>query len=262
MTLKEELLSMVREQPGISRSSLCNVFGLTDYRLNRVFRQIERELSGNTIVHHPTRGVWIVEMDPDRCLGMDWLGREAGGYRQCSHAPRFRDGCCYEHSQCENPEIVAFSRKLSYLVGPAEPSAHNLCQLNLAQVEGLSDTLDAISPMTRKDAVSKIKYQQILSAALAMLRWRLQQRRANTDNWIPPEFRERHGRSSVNPFEYSLKKHFAILEVPTDAEKEEVVKAWKRLCRRFHPDVDGGDEDRMKQINLAKERIFRIRRWD
>ena len=38
--------------------------------------------------------------------------------------------------------------------------------------------------------------------------------------------------------------------------------AWKRLAKRCHPDREGGDEEKMKAVNLAKERIFRLRRWD
>ncbi len=262
MPLKEQVLACVIEQPGISIRRLRDMFDLSDYRLNRVFRHLERNFSGKTIVRDPDYGVWLVDVDPERCSGMNWTGVEAGGYVQCPGPREFADGRCYEHSQCENPAMTAFLRKLGYLVGPADPTAHGICQLNITEVEGLVETLKDISPMTLRDARNKARYSRILNAGLAMLRWRLQRRRANEENWIPPEFRQRHARSSVNPFEYSLKKHFELLEVPTDAAKQEVLKAWKKLCRRFHPDVEGGDEDKMKQINLAKERIFRIRRWD
>ena len=79
---------------------------------------------------------------------------------------------------------------------------------------------------------------------------------------IPPEFFERHRRSSGNTFDYALKKHFLVLEVASDATRQQVLNAWRRLARRHHPDAAGGDEERMKAINLAKERIFRIKRWD
>ena len=253
---------MVLEVPGISRRSLREQFGLSDYRLNRVFRHLERDFTGQTIVHHPERGVWLVKVNSDQCPGMNWVGASSGGYRQCPNHGDFDDGCCYEHSECENPEMVAFVRKLAYLVGPAEPTPYNLAQLTLAEVQGLADTLTNIVPLTRKDAVNKEKLRRVITSARAMVRWRHWRRRAQEDNWIPPEFRDRHGRSSVNPFEYSLKQHFQVLEVSIDAERGEVLKAWKRLCRKYHPDVEGGDEDKMKQINRAKERIFRIRRWD
>jgi len=262
MSLEEQVLICVIEQPGVSRRRLCDMFDLSDYRLNRVFRHLERDFTEKTIVHHPDHGVWLVDLDPERCSGMNWTGAEAGGYQQCLAPGELADGCCYAHSQYENPEMVAFLRKLAYLVGPAEPTAHRIFQLSITEVEALVDRLANISPLTLKDARNKAKYSQILKAGLAMLRWRLQRRRAGSDSWIPPEFRHRHARSSVNPFEYSLKKYFELLQVPTDAAKQEVLKAWKKLCRRFHPDMEGGDEDKMKQINLAKERIFKIRRWD
>lgn len=260
--MKNQVLAIVLEEPGISRQNLRETFGLSNYRLNRVFRELERELPGQTIVHHPEHGVWLVEVNSDQCSGMNWKGVQSGGYKQCPNHGEFDDGCCYLHSACENPEMVAFVRKLAYLVGPAEPTPYGLAQLTLIEVQDLADTLTNIVPLTRKDAVNREKLRRVIATALSMVQWRIQRRRAHSDNWIPPEFRDRHGKSSVNPFEYSLKKHFHLLEVPIDAEKEEVLKAWKRLCRKYHPDVEGGDEDKMKQINLAKERIFRIRRWD
>ncbi|MDQ7781814.1 MAG: J domain-containing protein [Desulfomonilaceae bacterium] len=262
MSLKDQVLTTVIDQPGISRDRLCDLFDLTDYRLNRVLRQLVRDFSGKTIVHSREHGVWIVDVDPERCSGMIWHGIEAGGYHQCLNTRDFADGCCYEHSQCESPSMTAFLRTLAYLVGPAEPTAHSVSGLNLSEVERLVDGLKNISPMTLKDARNKAKYTRLLGAGLAMLKWKLQQRRDRSENWIPPEFRDRHARSSVNPFEYSLKKHFELLQVPTDSAKHEVLKAWKKLCLRFHPDMEGGDEDKMKQINSAKEWIFRIRRWD
>jgi hypothetical protein len=34
------------------------------------------------------------------------------------------------------------------------------------------------------------------------------------------------------------------------------------MGRRHHPDAAGGDEERMKAINLPKEGIFRIKRGE
>ena len=79
---------------------------------------------------------------------------------------------------------------------------------------------------------------------------------------IPPEFEERHRRSSINTYEYSLKKYFILLEVSESASRDDVLKAWRKMARRYHPDAEGGDEEMMKHVNLAKERIFRLRRWD
>ncbi|MBM3300368.1 MAG: J domain-containing protein, partial [Deltaproteobacteria bacterium] len=195
-------------------------------------------------------------------LGMNWMGGvEEGGYRQCGSPPAFPDGRCYEHSEYESLDMVAFLRTLCSVSGPREPTPRSLCQIGLVRVEELLNTLRGISPATRKDFVTKQKLLEILRVAWAILRSRERRARIDRENWIPPEFWARHRRSSMSPFEFSLKKHFQELEVAVDATREEVLKAWKKLCLKFHPDLAGGDEERMKRINLAKDRIFRIRRW-
>jgi DnaJ-domain-containing protein 1 len=148
-------------------------------------------------------------------------------------------------------------------VGPAEPSSRSLSLLTLLELEELVLTLQRIAPMSRKDQGTKRKLLSMLVAARATRRWKEEMwRRRMEERRIPPEFEERHRRSSINTYEYSLKKHFVVLEVMETASREEVLKAWRRLARRYHPDAEGGDEEMMKTVNLAKERIFRLRRWD
>jgi DnaJ-domain-containing protein 1 len=262
MNVHEQVLNTILEKPGTSKRHLCRIFELSDYRLNRVLRIIERDLEGRTIVHSHENGVWLVNVDSDKCSGMIWHGPEKGGYHQCGSLPRFQDGRCYEHTQCENPEIVAFRRKLEYLVGPVEPTAHYVSQLPIHVVEELLKKLHLIAPHTRRDELTRSRFFSMIKAALAHLKWKEEMRRRRDEDRIPPEFFERHRRSSINPFEYSLKKYFIVLEVPTDATKEEVLRAWRKLARQYHPDLEDGDEERMKAINLAKDKIFRIRRWD
>lgn len=262
MNVHEQVLKTILERPGTSKKGLSQIFELSDYRLNRVLRIIERDLRDRTIVHSHENGVWLVDVDPARCSGMIWHGAEAGGYSQCDMLPRFRDGCCYEHSHCENPEIVAFRRKLEYLVGPVEPTPHYVSQLSMMAVEDLLKRLILISPLTRRDVLTKSKFLSMIRAAIATLKWKEEMRRRMDEDEIPLEFFARHRRSSVNPFEYSIKKCFVLLEVPADATKEEVLSAWRKLARLCHPDLQDGDEERMKAINLAKDKIFRIRRWD
>jgi DnaJ-domain-containing protein 1 len=263
MDVPKAILELILDQPGTPRETLCRLFDLTDYRLSRVFRHIERDLAKRTLVHHKENGCWIIDIDASRCSGTEWLGLGSGGYVQCSRAPKFPDGCCYEHTQYENPEMVAFQRLLSCLVGPAEPTSHSLCQLSLHRVEELLTTLEQVAPASRKDEVTKRKLLAMMSAARAALRWRDEMRRRRTEERrIPPEFEERHRRSSINTYEYSIKKLFIVLEVSESASREDVLKAWRKMARRYHPDAEGGDEEMMKTINLAKEKIFRIRRWD
>lgn len=262
MNLNEQVRKAVERSPGRSKHGLRQKFGLSEYRLKRVFRHINRGLKGCRLVHHDAYGVWIVDVDPARCAGMEWVGIEEGGFRQCQRAPRFDDGCCYEHSQCESPEMVAFKRKLAALAGPGEPSVYVLSQLTMRVIEDLMSDLKVISPMTRRDRLDRERLTRMLATALATLVWKAKLRERRSGPWMDPELFRRHRESSVSPFEYSLRGHFAVLEVSPKATREEVVKAWRRLARRYHPDSQEGDEERMKVINLAKERIFRIRKWD
>jgi DnaJ domain len=262
MNLQKQVLMTILERPGISKKGISGMFGLSSYRLHRVLRHIERDMQGQTIVHHDENGVWVVEMDPDRCMGTRWSAADGEGYSQCLKDQEFPDKRCYEHSSCQNPEMVAFKRKLDYLAGPADPTPFHLSHLTIEIVENLIGTLTKIAPLTLRDQVEKNGFLGILEAALKTLRWKDRMRQRRSRDRIPPEFFERHRRSSGRTFEYSLKKHFLILEVASDATREQVLNAWRRLARRHHPDTIGGDEERMKAINLAKEKIFRVKRWD
>lgn len=261
MTLQQQILEVIRSRPGTSKHELACTFQLSRYRLNRILRQVEKGLSGQTLCHCEEHGLWIVELQDEKCKGTIWLGVEHGGYGQCPMEPRFGDGRCYDHSQWENPEMVAFERELGFLVGPCRPTAYHVSQLNKSVVDELTLRLRAIEPLTRKDSLEKARFLRILSGAQAFLMWKDQLRRRSRDDRLPPELLRRHQASSINLFEFSLKKHFLILEVPSDSTREEVLKAWRRLARRHHPDTPEGDDERMKAINLAKEKIFRLRRW-
>ena len=53
-----------------------------------------------------------------------------------------------------------------------------------------------------------------------------------------------------------MKDYYAILGVSRDADQEQIKKAYRRLARRYHPDVAGGDDEceaRFKEINEAYE---------
>jgi len=263
MSVQQAIFKLIRENPGTQRVTLCRLFDLAEYRLSRVFRHIERELVDQRLVTDKEHGCWLVDLDRSRCSGMEWLGQERGGYVQCSAAPHFPDGYCYEHTRYENPELVAFQRLVASLVGPAEPSTRSLCQLSLTELEELVATLQRIDPASRRDQVTKRRLLAMMLAARARLKWRDEMRRRRMEEpRIPHEFEERHRRSSINTYEYSLKRHFLVLEISETASRDEVLKAWRKLARRYHPDARGGDEEMMKAVNLAKDKIFRIRRWD
>jgi len=51
---------------------------------------------------------------------------------------------------------------------------------------------------------------------------------------------------------------YSILEVSRDASMEEVTTAYRKLARKYHPDINPGDEkaeEKMRQINAAYEQI-------
>ena len=158
--------------------------------------------------------------------------------------------------------MIAFERQLGYLAGPCEANPYTLSHLSIEQVEELIKTLNLILPATFLQQEQKKRFMAMLLPALAILRWKDQMRRRRMGQTIPPEFAERHRRSSINIFEFSLKRHFQVLELSSDSTKEQVLKAWRKLARRYHPDTLDGDEERMKAINLAKEKIFHVRGWD
>ncbi len=49
--------------------------------------------------------------------------------------------------------------------------------------------------------------------------------------------------------------YYDILGVSRDADKEEIKRAYRRLARKYHPDVnkENGAEERFKEINRAYE---------
>lgn len=265
MNLEDTIFQFIQENPGALKNELSEMFGLSDYRLHRVFRHISRNLEGRTLKSDSERGVWILNIDPRMCLGYEWVGFDNGGFRQCSEDPAFPDGRCYRHSEHENPEMIAFKRRLHYLIGPCDPNPWHLTQLPLTEVRELHESLRRISPITQKDFDDRMKLLRVFVSALSWLKWKDEMRRRNSENWLPPEFEQRHRASSRNSFEYSMRRYYLILEISSDSTKEEALKAWKRLARLYHPDSSpqtGGNEEKMKEINHAKERIFRFRRWD
>ncbi|HQB82538.1 MAG TPA: DnaJ domain-containing protein [Candidatus Rifleibacterium sp.] len=57
-----------------------------------------------------------------------------------------------------------------------------------------------------------------------------------------------------------MKDYYKILEVPQNASKEDIKKAFKRLAKKYHPDINKGDhraEEKFKEISEAYEVLGR-----
>ncbi|MDX1608158.1 MAG: molecular chaperone DnaJ [Candidatus Spechtbacterales bacterium] len=47
------------------------------------------------------------------------------------------------------------------------------------------------------------------------------------------------------------KDYYDVLGVPKGASKEEIKKAYRKKAHKYHPDKDGGDEEKFKEVNEA-----------
>ena len=262
--IKDRVLRAINERPGSPEAWFGEQFGLSHYRLNRVFRSIQRDLQRSLIVHDSERGVWLVEIDVSRCLGVNWVGEHAGGFRQCIQSELFPDGRCYEHSQYECEEMVALSRRIHFLTGPRGPTVQTLAESAMETLQELMQVLEGIQPATKRDWQNKARLLRLLMSALVFRETKHRMSVSSEEYEIPYEFRRRHINSSVNPYEFALRKYFVLLRVPANATREDVIRAWKKLALLYHPDVQGenGDEEMMKAVNEAKDKIFRFRGWE
>lgn len=58
--------------------------------------------------------------------------------------------------------------------------------------------------------------------------------------------------------DYGMKDPYSVLGVSRDASEEEIKKAYRQLARKYHPDLNPGDEEaarKMNEINAAYEQI-------
>jgi DnaJ-domain-containing protein 1 len=58
------------------------------------------------------------------------------------------------------------------------------------------------------------------------------------------------------PVGHSLKPHYDVLEVPYDAEEDQVKSAYKRLAQKYHPDRFAGADAVVEE--LAREKMSKI----
>jgi molecular chaperone DnaJ len=91
-------------------------------------------------------------------------------------------------------------------------------------------------------------------------------KRTKTQHHSEEEKREEQTSQQSNS---SNEDPYEVLGIPKNANKEQVKDAWRRLCKKYHPDVTK-DKDSTTQelyskefdkINKAKEEIFRRNGW-
>jgi molecular chaperone DnaJ len=52
-----------------------------------------------------------------------------------------------------------------------------------------------------------------------------------------------------------MKDYYQILGIPREASHEDIKKAYYKLAHKYHPDRDGGDEQKFKEINEAYQTL-------
>lgn len=59
-----------------------------------------------------------------------------------------------------------------------------------------------------------------------------------------------------------MKDPYEVLGLPHGASEEEVTKAYRKLAKKYHPDLNPGDEEAAKKMSEVNEAYDRIKRGD
>ena len=47
------------------------------------------------------------------------------------------------------------------------------------------------------------------------------------------------------------KDYYKILEIDKNASQEDIKKSFRKLAHKYHPDKNGGDDNKFKEVNEA-----------
>ena len=60
-------------------------------------------------------------------------------------------------------------------------------------------------------------------------------------------------RFGIRPFSNFSKDHYKVLGVAVNSSKDDIKKAYLGLAKQHHPDTEGGNEEKFKEIANAYE---------
>ena len=52
--------------------------------------------------------------------------------------------------------------------------------------------------------------------------------------------------------------YYEILGVQKGASDDEIKKAYRKLSKKYHPDINNGDDEKMKELNHYRDVLMKI----
>ena len=58
-----------------------------------------------------------------------------------------------------------------------------------------------------------------------------------------------------------MKKYYDILGIHYNANEKEIKPAYKELSKKYHPDINNGDDVKMKELNHYRDILMKTVEW-